>query len=164
MWGGNGRTVARRRDNRVKEDERGMKFLFLSRAFITSGVYFGGLSFPSASLPLSLFLTPCKSHRVNSVKKSKWFPRSNSSLLTRSVTSGDVKTMPWDISCKIYFLSWNLMENCSWFSASVQVLISAILQHSIGWELFSVSLQSPESPAVPDDNKASVHDQLLIIY
>lgn len=92
--GGNGRTVVRRRDNRVKEDERGMKFLFLSRAFITSGVYFGGLSFPFASLPLSLFLTPCKSHRVNSVKKSNWFPCSNSALLTRSVTSGDVKTMP----------------------------------------------------------------------
>lgn len=45
MWGGNGRTVARRKDNRVKEDERGMKFLFLSRAFITSTVYFGGFSF-----------------------------------------------------------------------------------------------------------------------
>lgn len=79
-WGGNGRTVARRSDNRVKEDERGMKFLFLSRAFITSGVYFGGLSFPFASLPLSLFLTSCTSHRVDSFKKSNWFPHSNCSL------------------------------------------------------------------------------------
>lgn len=81
VGGGNGRTVARRSDNRVKEDERGMKFLFLSRAFITSGVYFGGLSFPFASLPLSLFLTSCTSHRVNSFKKSNWFPHSNCSLL-----------------------------------------------------------------------------------
>ena len=58
--GGNGRTVVRRRDNRVKEDERGMKFLFLIQAFITSGVYFGELWFPFAFLPLSLFLTSCK--------------------------------------------------------------------------------------------------------
>lgn len=65
---------------------RGMKFLFLSRAFITSGVYFGGLLFPFASLPLSPFLTSCKSHRFNSVKKSNWFPHSNSFLLKRSLT------------------------------------------------------------------------------
>lgn len=131
MWGGNGRTVARRRDNRVKEDERRMKFLFLSRAFITSGVYFGGLSFPFASLSLSLFLTSSTSHRVNSVKKSNWFPHSNISLLKRSLTSNDVKTMQ-DISSKIHFLSWTLMKKCSWFSASVQVLSSSKLHHSIG--------------------------------
>lgn len=73
VGGGNGRTVARRSDNRVKEDERGMKFLFLSRAFITSGVYFGGLSFPFASLPLSLF-PPARATELIPLKSQTGFP------------------------------------------------------------------------------------------
>lgn len=53
--------MVRRRDNRVKEDEedeRGMRFLFLSRAFITS---IGFILVVSLSLVLSALLSLCLS-------------------------------------------------------------------------------------------------------